>query len=537
MAHVGLDDVNVRQQRTHVPAAVETLAQRNRQRRERLELFDARRVLRQQRLLDEDGPALERLAVAAKLERPRELLGHGLVQAPVEVDAAVEAGPAHRPHAVHAPADDVRGREIQPADILRRVHLDGAEPLRVPRPGLRLHVGGPVAADPRIDAQLVAQLAAEQLVDGHAELAGLEVPERNVDAGQRGHHDGPAAVEAGAPRQLPDVLDVVGVEALVAREPGVEAALDGLRVALERGLAPADVAVLPLVHTGADLLVGRLAEYVDAKTNGEVVARVRVEGGDARHLVGGQLKDLQVALDARRRHALGQHDGAALEGPADEHLRRLLAEPLRNVDDDVVVEGARQVVDVVAHGRVGLDDDAVALAPREQRGLLQERVRLDLVDCRLDLDARRQQGLELVLREVGHADGPHLAGAHKALHDLPGVGQGDVVVQVDLARRGVLGEQVVIAVVAKGDGPVDEIEVEVVGLEVGERGVELARGIGGAVVRVPELAGDEDLVARDAGRLDAGADFLLVLVDGGAVEVLVAVAEGDLDGICDLVRF
>lgn len=52
---------------------------------------------------------------------------------------------------------------------------------------------------------------------------------------------------------------------------------------------------------------------------------------------------------------------------------------------------------------------------------------------------------------------------------------------------------------------------------------------------VVELGGEEDLVACDAGSLDAIADLLLVAVGEGGVDVAVAVAEGGLDGVLDLV--
>ena len=51
-----------------------------------------------------------------------------------------------------------------------------------------------------------------------------------------------------------------------------------------------------------------------------------------------------------------------------------------------------------------------------------------------------------------------------------------------------------------------------------------------AVVADPQLGGDEDLVAGDAGAADALADLALVVVGGGRVDQPVAVTERRLDG-------
>lgn len=55
-------------------------------------------------------------------------------------------------------------------------------------------------------------------------------------------------------------------------------------------------------------------------------------------------------------------------------------------------------------------------------------------------------------------------------------------------------------------------------------------------MRVPEFGGEEDVGTGYAGGEDAGADFCFVVVGGCGVDVAVAVAEGDLDGVGDLVR-
>jgi hypothetical protein len=69
---------------------------------------------------------------------------------------------------------------------------------------------------------------------------------------------------------------------------------------------------------------------------------------------------------------------------------------------------------------------------------------------------------------------------------------------------------------------VDEEEVHVIEAEALQARVE--RGEGGVVslVGVPDLGGDEQLVAGDAGLRDRRADLLLVVVEPGRVDVPVA---------------
>jgi hypothetical protein len=64
---------------------------------------------------------------------------------------------------------------------------------------------------------------------------------------------------------------------------------------------------------------------------------------------------------------------------------------------------------------------------------------------------------------------------------------------------------------------VDEVEVEVVELELGESVVEGGFDVLRVVLRIPELGGDEDVLTLEAGNvlegtLDALSDLFLVLV-------------------------
>ncbi len=106
------------------------------------------------------------------------------------------------------------GVEHDRAVLARRA----AGPAAPPRPSSRCRPGRPIAASAelpiltalagRIDANLVARRAAEQPIDGHAPQLAGDVPQRHVDAGNRVHHEGAAALVAlRAVERLPQVLD------------------------------------------------------------------------------------------------------------------------------------------------------------------------------------------------------------------------------------------------------------------------------------------------------------------------------------------
>jgi hypothetical protein len=84
--------------------------------------------------------------------------------------------------------------------------------------------------------------------------------------------------------------------------------------------------------------------------------------------------------------------------------------------------------------------------------------------------------------------------------------------------------------------PVDEEQVDVVELQLGERPVEGPERVVPAVEAVVELGGHEDLLARDAGVADALADALLVPVHLGGVDVPVTDLQGGLHRLRGLLR-
>lgn len=131
-----------------------------------------------------------------------------------------------------------------------------------------------------------------------------------------------------------------------------------------------------------------------------------------------------------------------------------------------------------------------------------------------------EQNLEVLDGKVGHANVADLAGADQLLHLAPRVDKVPVLVDLLLARH-------------HRRGPVNQVQVDIVGAELGQRVVE-RRG-DALVVDVEELGGQPDLVARHARVLDARADLGLVAVGGRRVDVAVAGLEGGLDGGGDLV--
>ena len=77
----------------------------------------------------------------------------------------------------------------------------------------------------------------------------------------------------------------------------------------------------------------------------------------------------------------------------------------------------------------------------------------------------------------------------------------------------------------------DQIQVDVVEAEFAQAHVEGVQGLVVAVLVVPDLRGDEHVLARQPGPGDALADAGLVVVERGGVDMAVAGFQGDLHGI------
>src|SRR5471032_214984 len=87
--------------------------------------------------------------------------------------------------------------------------------------------------------------AAQQLVERHTGSLGLQVPEGNVDRGDRGHGD-LSETPVGAPvQELPGVFDAVGGNAEQRRYDGLLQVCDYREVpAVEGGVPQSDEAVV-----------------------------------------------------------------------------------------------------------------------------------------------------------------------------------------------------------------------------------------------------------------------------------------------------
>lgn len=154
------------------------------------------------------------------------------------------------------------------------------------------------------------------------------------------------------------------------------------------------------------------------------------------------------------------------------------------------------------------------------------------------LNLHLENALELLLGKVADTNGANLALGHDVLEGLPGVLEGHVG-DVDAAVGRVEGRAQTRGVgggLGKGDGPMDEVEVEVVGAQVGQGLVNGLLDVSGRMVRIPQLRGQEDVLAGHARGRDAGAYLGLVVVGGSGVNMTVAMLESVLDGLGDLIR-
>ncbi len=233
------------------------------------------------------------------------------------------------------------------------------------------------------------------------------------------------------------------------------------------------------------------------------------QGGDLRHILRGEGKgeEVPVLRHPGGGHRLGQGEDPLFQAPPQADLGRRLAVVLGDGGEDGVVQHPAP-----AQGAPGLHQDTVVPAEGQGLPLLAAGVELDLVHHGGHLSL--QQGLQVVGAEVGHADGPDLPRLVELCHGPPGVPVDGLPV-VELVG---------------GGGPVDEVEVQVVGAQAVQGGLEGGLGWGIAPVGVPNLAGEEDRLPGQAAGPEGLAHAGLVAVVGGGVNVAVAQGEGGLDG-------
>lgn len=260
------------------------------------------------------------------------------------------------------------------------------------------------------------------------------------------------------------------------------------------------------------------------------------EARDGLVVVVRKLDLLKVGLDARLCDRLGDDRVAALDAPGDEDLCGVGVELVGDGLDLRVVYDLGLAGEVVAEGRVGGDVDVVLCAVGDEVVLGEEGVCLDLVDGGGDAGGL-DDGVEVLDGKVGDTDRLDLALFLEGEEGLVRVDDRDAAVEGGVLAAVGGGGEVGEVGALECDGPVDEVEVEVVEAELGERVVEGSLDEGGLVGIVPELGCDEELVALDDGGddlLERGADLVLVLVDLGQVQVTVASLDGNLDGVLDL---
>src|SRR6188474_1270868 len=141
-------------------------------------------------------------------------------------------------------------------------------------------------------------------------------------------------------------------------------------------------------------------------------------------------------------------------------------------------------------------------------------MQLDLVDGRAD-PGLAFEPFQILDAEVGDSDRAGAAFFVDALEGAPGFDEA----------------------VLRRNWPVDQVEVDVVEAEPPEALLERGQGRVVALARVPQLGGDEDLLAGDPRRGYRRPDPALVAVRGGGVDVPVADCERLLDHPLGLLRW
>ena len=138
------------------------------------------------------------------------------------------------------------GVAVEQGQLFGRQHLDGGEALG--RDFLRAldDIGRPVAADPAIDPHLLAHRPAQQRMHRLVQHLALDVPQRLVDAGQRAHVNGAAAIKAAAIQHRPMILDRRRVLADQIIGQLGDTGRHGFGAALHHRLAPAGDAFIGL---------------------------------------------------------------------------------------------------------------------------------------------------------------------------------------------------------------------------------------------------------------------------------------------------
>src|SRR5438552_4773068 len=229
--------------------------------------------------------------------------------------------------------------------------------------------------------------------------------------------------------------------------------------------------------------------------------RALVERIEPRHVLPLQLEieDTTVLSNPIRADRFRNDDEPVLQAPADENLSRRPSVLRDDLSDDRMVESVS-----TREGAVRLQLNAFALAELEQRPLVQEGMKLDLVHGGWD-GRRGEQFLQVANRVVADPDRAGESLVADLLQRLPGF--------LPQARH----------------GPVDQVQVDVVEAELAATLLERPQRRLVAVVVVPELRRDEDLFPRDPALPDRGPEIPFVPVELRGIEMAVP----DFEGVCD----
>ena len=250
---VRLDDVDIAfaEHALEVPAREQALAQGNRGAGQRCEFLEGFVVFAEHRFFDEHQ--------FVRVQLFHQHLGHGLVHAAMEVDADADVGADRIAHGGDVGQGQVDFFEtVDELQFFGAVHFHRSEATGHGLLGGAGGVGGAVAADPRVHADLVPHLTAQQVADRHPQSLALDVPQRLIDAGQGTHVHGAATIEAAAVEHGPDVFDIAWVFADQVVGQFFDGRRHGVGAAFDHGLTPA-----------GDTLVGLDLEKAPARRNDE----------------------------------------------------------------------------------------------------------------------------------------------------------------------------------------------------------------------------------------------------------------------------
>ena len=266
-----------------------------------------------------------------------------------------------------------------------------------------------------------------------------------------------------------------------------------------------------------------------------------VQLGDGLHVVLAepQVGGGQVLLQPLRVHRFRDHRRTPLQGPGNQHLCRAGVVVVGDVMEDRVFQQHRFILGLEAVRAVGGAQrgiggqvNALLLAEAQHLFLLQIRMQFDLVHGRFQ-PCLADQVLQLFHAEVGDADLSGQVVIHQCFHGGPGRCHGQII-----QRHHVIAGLGKGHALLQGHRPMHQVQVQIIQLQVVQGGFQGRLHILRGMVAVPQLGGDPQVLALyGAGGehlLQRLADFILVAVNMGTVDVPVTHLDGGLHGLVDL---